>query len=49
MNLSPEERQIGQENFFRTLGVTRRDLLKAAAVAPAVGAFYFGEGRGKMQ
>ena len=42
MNLSPEERQIGQENFFRTLGVTRRDLLKAAAVAPAVGAFYFG-------
>ena len=42
MNLTPEERQIGRENFYRSLGVTRRDLLKAATVAPAVGAFYFG-------
>ena len=42
MNLTPEQRQIGRENFYRSLGVTRRDLLKAAAVAPALGAFYFG-------
>ena len=42
MKLTPEERQLGRDNFYRSLGVTRRDLLKAAAVAPAVGAFYFG-------
>jgi len=41
-NLTPEQRALGRENTNRALGVTRRDLLKAAAAAPAVGAFYFG-------
>ena len=41
-NLTPEQRALGRENANRALGVTRRDLLKAAAVAPALGAFYFG-------
>ena len=42
MNLTPAERQIGRENYQNAVGVTRRDLLKAAMVAPAAGAFYFG-------
>ncbi len=33
---------LGRENANRALGVSRRDLLKAAAAAPALGAFYFG-------
>src|SRR4051794_18806192 len=41
-NLTPEQRVLGRENANRALGVTRRDLLKAAAAAPALGAFYFG-------
>ena len=41
-NLTPEQRALGRENANRALGVTRRDWLKAAAVAPAAGAFYFG-------
>ena len=41
-NLTPEERVLGRENANRALGVSRRDLLKAAAAAPALGAFYFG-------
>ena len=41
-HLTPEERVLGRENANRALGVSRRDLLKAAAAAPALGAFYFG-------
>ncbi len=41
-NLTPEQRVLGRENADRVLGVSRRDLLKAAAAAPALGAFYFG-------
>ena len=41
-NLTPEDRVLGRENANRALGVSRRDLLKAAAAAPALGAFYFG-------
>src|SRR4051794_13271521 len=41
-NLTPEQRALGRENANRALGVTRRDMLKAAAAAPALGAFYFG-------
>ena len=42
LNLTPEQRALGRENANLALGVTRRDLLKAAAAAPALGAFYFG-------
>ena len=42
-NLTPEQRALGRENANRVLGdLRRRDLLKAAAAVPAVGAFYFG-------
>ncbi len=41
-NLTPEQRALGRENANLALGVTRRDMLKAAAAAPALGAFYFG-------
>ena len=41
-NLTPEERALGRTNANTVLSVTRRDFLKAAAVAPAAGAFYFG-------
>src|SRR5271155_4258192 len=41
-NLTPEERVLGRENANRALGISRRDFLKAAAAAPALGAFYFG-------
>ena len=40
--LTPEQRALGRQNANTALGVTRRDFLKAAAVAPAIGAFYFG-------
>lgn len=42
MNLTPEQRALGRENANIALGLTRRDVLKAAAAAPALGAFYFG-------
>src|SRR3954471_21355706 len=41
-NLTPEQRALGRNNANQALGVTRRDLPKAAAAAPALGAFYFG-------
>jgi len=41
-NLTPEQRVLGRENANQALGISRRDLLKAAAAAPALGAFYFG-------
>jgi predicted dehydrogenase len=40
--LSPEQRALGRQNANAALGGTRRDFLKAAAVAPVIGAFYFG-------
>jgi len=40
--VTPEQRALGRENANRALGVSRRDVLKAAAAAPALGAFYFG-------
>jgi predicted dehydrogenase len=42
MNLTPEQRQVGRENFQSALGVTRRDFLATAAVGVPLGAFYFG-------
>ncbi|MEX0678910.1 MAG: Gfo/Idh/MocA family oxidoreductase, partial [Pirellulales bacterium] len=47
MNLSPEEKSVGQENFQSVIGVTRRDFLKTGIAAGAVsgaglGAMYFG-------
>jgi predicted dehydrogenase len=42
MNLTPEQRQTGRENFQAALGVTRRDFLATAAVGAPLGAFYFG-------
>lgn len=46
MNLSPEEKAIGKENFYATIGMTRRDFLKGGIAAGAVsgaglGAMYF--------
>src|SRR5580698_9416939 len=43
-NLTPEQRVLGRENANQALGITRRDLFKAAAAAPALGAFYFNYG-----
>src|SRR5687767_47036 len=47
MHLTPEEREIGQENYYSALSVSRRDFLKGAIAAGAVsgaglGAMYFG-------
>ncbi|MFN0052696.1 MAG: Gfo/Idh/MocA family protein [Planctomycetales bacterium] len=42
MNLTPEQKAIGQQNFNDAVGVTRRAFMKTAATAPALGAFYFG-------
>lgn len=47
MNLSPEEKEIGQDNYYEALGYTRREFLMgglAAGVgtAAAAGAMYFG-------
>ena len=49
MNLTPEQRDIGKQNFNEALGTTRRDFLKGAVVSGAVtsgalGAMYFGYG-----
>src|SRR5215470_526979 len=42
MNFTPEEREIGKQNFQDAVAVSRRAFLKTAAAAPALGAFYFG-------
>jgi predicted dehydrogenase len=47
MNLSPEEKKIGKENFDEAVGTTRRDFLKGTVLAAgtasvALGAMYFG-------
>ena len=44
MNLSPEEKKIGKDNFDEAVGTTRRDFLKstiAAGSVAAVGGLYF--------
>jgi predicted dehydrogenase len=47
MNLTPEEKEVGRENYFDAVGHTRRDFLKNMMVTGAVsgaglGAAYFG-------
>lgn len=43
MLLTPEQEQIGNDNFHEVLGFTRRDFMKGAAAAgTGLGAFYFG-------
>ncbi len=47
MNLTPEEREIGRDNYYDVVGHTRRDFLKGALAAgigssAAAGAMYFG-------
>lgn len=50
MNLSPEEKKIGKQNFDEAVGTTRRDFLKntvlvgGAAAATSLGSIYFGYG-----
>ncbi len=48
--LSPDERKIGQDNYYESLGVTRREFLQGVVGAGAVsgaglGAMYFGIAR----
>jgi len=50
MNLTPEETQIGKDNYYGALEHTRRDFLKGVIAAGAVsgaglGAMYFGYGK----
>ncbi|MBS0206029.1 MAG: Gfo/Idh/MocA family oxidoreductase [Planctomycetes bacterium] len=45
MQLTPEQEQLGKENFNEAVSTTRRDFLVAAAAAvPTLGAAYFGYG-----
>jgi predicted dehydrogenase len=50
MNLSPEEKAIGKQNFDEAVGTTRREFLQAsvlvggAAAAASLGSIYFGYG-----
>ncbi|RMF43145.1 MAG: twin-arginine translocation signal domain-containing protein [Planctomycetota bacterium] len=48
--LTPEEKQVGQDNYHEAVGVTRRDFIKGVAAAGVVsgaglGAMYFGYGK----
>jgi len=52
MNLTPEEKAVGKENFYAAVGseLTRRDFLKGSVLAAAttsagLGGFYFGYGK----
>ena len=43
MLLTPEQEQIGRENFNEVVGLSRRDFMKGAAAAgTGLGAYYFG-------
>ncbi len=47
MNLSPEQKEIGRDNYYEAMGVSRRDFMKGVIAAGAVsgaglGAMYFG-------
>ena len=47
--LTPEQKQIGSDNYYEALGVSRRDFLKGVALAgvtsgAGLGAMYFGYG-----
>jgi len=45
MKLTPDQEQLGKENFNESVAVTRRQFLKGAAAAvPTLGAAYFGYG-----
>jgi predicted dehydrogenase len=49
MSLTPEQKQIGADNYYEALGVSRRDFLKGVALAgvtsgAGLGAMYFGYG-----
>ncbi len=49
MNLTPEEKEIGKQNFLEAVGTTRRDFLKGAVLGSAatgatLGATYFNYG-----
>jgi predicted dehydrogenase len=49
MGLTPEEKQVGKDNYYEALGVSRRDFLKGVALAgvtsgAGLGAMYFGYG-----
>ncbi len=42
MEITPEQTQIGKDNFNEVVGITRRDMMKAtAAVGVGLGAMYF--------
>ena len=51
MNLTPEQKAVGRDNYYEAMGVTRRDFLKGVLATSAVaggaslGAAYFGYGR----
>ncbi len=51
MNLSPEERAVGRDNYYEAVGVTRRDFLRGVVASSVVtggatlGAAYFGYGK----
>ena len=43
MDLTPEQTQIGKDNFHEVVGITRRDMIKGTvAVGTGLGAMYFG-------
>lgn len=47
MSLTPEQREVGRDNYYEAIGVSRRDFLKGVIAAGAVsgaglGAMYFG-------
>ena len=50
MNLTPEEKDVGKQNFLEAAGATRRDFLKGTVVATAtagttLGAAYYKYGQ----
>ena len=48
--LTAEQKQIGQDNYYEAVGVTRRDFIKGvvgtgAVTGAGLGAMYFGYGK----